>query len=327
MSKHEFLSKELRSAFQHPHIPGTVYLEARFAGKDDVSSLYHVLHTLSCVLVQTLTAVPQDDHLSSLIVRDIVDSRQPMGSLRSPGEWVKIRRGLYRDDVGVVVDSFERWGNREGSNVALVPHLSAVKSAAPKCKKSAIKLRPPPRLFDPESCVQELLCKTLTGYTYDQFTFEDGLIIKTFHSSSLESAQTIPPDLLPLLRQSLHPLVRSSAMPLPNQWHFEVGEQVWVTPPNSTQLILASILETDAAQGFSGKSLYVVETDEGQQLFTPFSLLKAVKLGDFMEILGGEHTGKAGFVVSRNESLLSIASGRFEVEPVSTFSSHILSIC
>lgn len=230
--------------------------------------------------------------------------------MRSPGEWVSIRRGLYQGDVGVIVDSFEKWGGFRGSEVALAPRLSASRQ-----KRKKTSQRPPPRLFNPNDCAQPSVRKTASGYTYKRFTFEDGLIRKTFPHSNLEPARMMPPELVPLFCRSPHPLVRLATMPLPENWRFEVGESVWVSQRINTVPVFGKILQTSELGGYS----YAVDTDVGHQICSPNFLSKDVNPGDFVEILAGEHAGREGFVVSRNEALLSIAPGRFCTEPVSDF--------
>lgn len=307
ISKHEFLSNQLRSAFFNPHSPGTVYLEASFLHRDDVGSLLHVLRTLSSINIRILAVIPENQLAACFLIHD-----DPAGGvMRSPGEWVRIRRGLYQGDVGVVVDSFEKWGGMRGSEVALVPRLSGARQ-----KRKKASQRPPPQLFDSNNCVQKLLRKTASGYTYNRFTFEGGLILKTFPHSSLEPARMMSPEFVPLFCQSSHPLVRPATMPLPEHWRFEVGERVWVSQRINTEPVFGTILHTSALGGY----LYTVDTEVGHQQYSPNFLSKDVNPGDFVEILAGEHVGKEGFVVSRNEALLSIAPGRFCVEPVSDFS-------
>ncbi|KAJ3724209.1 hypothetical protein DFJ43DRAFT_1157906 [Lentinula guzmanii] len=281
MSKHVFLAKELRSAFFNPQNIGTIYLEAQFL---PVGSLYRTLQTLSSVKIRTLVCVPQIEAVACLSISQ--DFNKPSAQ----GEWVTIKRGLYKGDVGVVVGSFERWGGARGSEVALVPRL--FQSGSQKRKKpssSSSILRPPPLLFDPANCVQDSLSKTDSGYKFKHWTFEDGLILKEYHSSNLAPAR---------------------------HYCFEVGELVWVSAPNSDP-IRGTILEIDGVSTKLDGSV-VVDTDEGHQSFPPLYLSKAIEPGDFVEVLGGEFSGLTGFVVSRNETLLSIAPGRFGMDAASS---------
>ncbi|KAJ3735502.1 hypothetical protein DFJ43DRAFT_1151198 [Lentinula guzmanii] len=319
MSKHVFLAKELRSAFFNPQNIGTIYLEAQFL---PVGSLYRTLQTLSSVKIRTLVCVPQIEAVACLSISQ--DFNKPSAQ----GEWVTIKRGLYKGDVGVVVGSFERWGGARGSEVALVPRL--FQSGSQKRKKpssSSSILRPPPLLFDPANCVQDSLSKTDSGYKFKHWTFEDGLILKEYHSSNLAPARVVPSPLLPFFHQSKHPLIRLSTLPVPQHYCFEVGELVWVSAPNSDP-IRGTILEIDGVSTKLDGSV-VVDTDEGHQSFPPLYLSKAIEPGDFVEVLGGEFSGLTGFVVSRNETLLSIAPGRFGMDAASSsadFWVHINSV-
>ncbi|KAJ3792132.1 hypothetical protein GGU11DRAFT_803510 [Lentinula aff. detonsa] len=296
MSKHKFLSRELRSAFFNPQNPGTVYLEASFIAENTVDSLSYVLRTLSNVKAWTLTVIPSKDAPACFTL-----SKDSERSLRSPGEWVKIKRGLYRDDVGVVVDTFDKWGGMSGAKIALVPRL-----AIGSQKRSRLSMpRPPPQLFKPET----------SESPYSHLTFEHGLIIKTFHSTNIVSASVIPSELISPFHESQHPLVRHATMPIPTHWQFDIGEVVWVSDPTNPGLTLGKIHAMDTTRVLQ-QIQFEVDTDGyGIRSYSPFDLFKVVQPGDYVSIVVGEQAGKTGFVVSRNETLLTIAHGRFTVDP------------
>lgn len=314
MSKHDTLSMELRSAFLNPQVPATVYLKAQFLHSDTIGSLFHVLQTLSSVKFKTLTVVSCNEVAACLYIHD-----EPNKVLCSPGEWVLVKRGLYKGDVGVILNSFKEWGGRRGSVVALVPRLSTADSVSQKHKKTSFsKQQPAPQLFIPTDCAQEMPTKTKTSHTFNQWMFENGLVLKTFHGSSLESTRVMPFLLFSLFCQSQHPSIHPTTMPIPDQWSFEAGERVLVFSPNSMTSIPGTIVGTNMAYR-SSRGACIVDTIEGHQLFSSLYISKDIKPGDYVEICGGDDTGKAGFVVSRNEALLSIAPGRFGAEPVGVF--------
>lgn len=304
MSKHHFLSKELRSAFFNPQIPGTIFLEARFLNQENVSSLSYVLRTLSSVTARSLTVVSPTEVRPCLSVRG---SFTP--ALRCPGEWVKIKRGLYSGDVGVVVHAFDTWAGIKGCKVGLVPRLESLHR---KRQRSSTEPRPPPSLFDPENCVQDSTSEI--GFQFDRFTFEGGLIIKTYHDISMEPAKAIPSELIAFFLISTHPVIRRATMPIPTHWHFDVGDSVWVPRPNISALMKGTILETNIDT--MNRPMFVVETEEGSQLYSPLHLSKDVKPGDYVEILVGDEAGKTGFVIARNQDILTIAPDRFGVDSV-----------
>ncbi|KAJ4475497.1 hypothetical protein J3R30DRAFT_3705992 [Lentinula aciculospora] len=292
MSKHEFLSRELHSAFFNPQNPGTVYLEASFLAGNTVDSLSYVLRTLSNVKAWTLTVVPSKDAPACFTF-----SKDSERLLQSPGEWVKIKRGLYQDDVGIVVDTFDKWGGMSGAKIALVPHL-----AIGSRKRSRLSMPcPPPQLFKPKT----------SESPYSHLTFEDGLIIKTFHSTNIVSASVIPSELISPFHESQHPFIRHATMPIPTHWQFDIGEVVWVSDPTNPGLTLGKIHAIDTTRVLQ-QIQFEVDTDGyGIRSYSPFDLLKVVQPGDYVSIVVGEQAGKTGFVVSRNEMLLTIAPGRF----------------
>ncbi|KAJ3739370.1 hypothetical protein DFH05DRAFT_1406848, partial [Lentinula detonsa] len=169
---------------------------------------------------------------------------------------------------------------------------------------------PPPQLFKPKT----------SESPYSYLTFEDGLIIKTFHSTNIVSALVIPSELISPFHESQHPLVYHATMPIPTHWQFDIGEVVWVSDSMNPGLTLGKIHAMDTTRVLQ-QIQFEVDTDKyGIRSYSPFDLLKVVQPGDYVSIVVGEQAGKTGFVVSRNETLLTIAPSCFAVNPVSTFS-------
>ncbi|KAJ3979333.1 hypothetical protein F5890DRAFT_1421518 [Lentinula detonsa] len=170
-------------------------------------------------------------------------------------------------------------------------------------------------------CLLPQLFKPKTSESpYSYLTFEDGLIIKTFHSTNIVSASVIPSELISPFHESQHPLVCHATMPIPTHWQFDIGEVVWVSDSMSPGLTLGKIHAMDTTRVLQ-QIQFEVDTDRyGIRSYSPFDLLKVVQPGDYVSIVVGEQAGKTGFVVSRNETLLTIAPSCFAVNPVSTFS-------
>ncbi|KAJ3732782.1 hypothetical protein DFJ43DRAFT_1039141 [Lentinula guzmanii] len=104
-------------------------------------------------------------------------------------------------------------------------------------------------------------------------------------------------------------------MPIPTHWQFDIGEVVWVSDPTNPGLTLGKIHAMDTTRVLR-QIQFEVDTDGyGIRSYSPFDLFKVVQPGDYVSIVVGEQAGKTGFVVSRNETLLTIAHGRFAVDP------------
>lgn len=224
MSKHALLHDELLSAFSNPRDVSYVYLEARFS-KSGPLLLREVLRELLNVKMSTLALVPESDLKSCLHIHD------ERGF--SPGQWVQIKRGLYRGDVSLVHESYHDDDSARGVKVLMVPRLSLASSSkhyAPSSKRKRDARQPPPELFQPAKCKHDLI-KRGNRYVYKSWTFvEYGLLVKVFNLSSVSPAREIPISLFQLFTESKkragQELFEIATMPLPSFWHSDPGEKV-----------------------------------------------------------------------------------------------------
>lgn len=209
------------------------------------------------------------------------------------GQWVQVRRGRYKGDVGFV-SSTETWG----AWVLLIPRLS---SGATILSNSGS--RPTPALFGNSGLLDEML-ELLpvrlrnNSESFEGNKFEHGLICKPYlHASISKNVSSMPLDIFCSFWESQHPKVIASQLtfPRPTEWHFAEGDEAHVfnvsvpvsqwTRPVKTGLITAIRLDSvDLA------------SEEGVTTVCWLHLVKAMREGDFVEITGGKHKGKTGWV-------------------------------
>ncbi|KAF5340136.1 hypothetical protein D9757_015349 [Collybiopsis confluens] len=116
MMRHNTLSDELQSAFFNPRDVGYIYLEANFT-KSSISSLQEVLREFSDLKLYSLGIVPEADLKRCLTIGS--SFKQVFAS----GQWVSINRGLYRGDIGLVVEDLREEDSTRGVQVLVVPCL------------------------------------------------------------------------------------------------------------------------------------------------------------------------------------------------------------
>ncbi|KAJ3709436.1 hypothetical protein C8R42DRAFT_730104 [Lentinula raphanica] len=157
MMRHKSLSRKLQAAFYNPRDVGYLYLEASFT-RSGISSLREVLREYSDLKLSTLAIVPEEE-----LNRCLTIPSNDIEPVFVPGQWVQIKLGLYKGDIGLVVDDFRDEASIRGVRVMVVPRLHftdedgpSAPSLSSKCK---LPSRPPPQLFNPAKCVQDDLIR------------------------------------------------------------------------------------------------------------------------------------------------------------------------
>lgn len=300
MKRHKTLSDELRSAFYNPRDFKFIYLEAKFT-KFSIGSLYEVLREFSALKMSSLVSVPEADLKQCLTMGD--EPRQVF----APGEWVQIKQGLHRGDIGFILDEILNEDLIALFNVMVIPRLQSafhdddddVNWSSKRRRKR--QLRPSPRLFNPDECKQEGLVQQGDHfYSYKNHTFIYGLQVKTYSEHSLSRADHISPLSYSLFKaaEDRGAAIDMSTLPMQSFWRFEPGERVTINPLNKVGTI-ASFNPVDT------RSEVEVE-QEGLQLVPVKDLRKDIIPGDHVELLGGSHSGKKGFVIGRTGDRLAV---------------------
>ncbi|KAJ3715440.1 hypothetical protein C8R42DRAFT_556964, partial [Lentinula raphanica] len=175
--------------------------------------------------------------------------------------------------------------------------------------KRKLSSRPPPQLFNPTKCVQDELIRHKQEhiFSYKSWRFEYGLQVKVFNSISLGPARDIPLSICRLFMDAkaiagAGHLIEMSSMPVPSFWKFEPGEKVIIHSDDCTRF------GTLVSSQKNLRSVLVCEVDIGSEtLSVPIrDLEKEILLGQYVEVVGGVHLGKKGFVVGKSDTLLGI---------------------
>ncbi|KAJ3978662.1 hypothetical protein F5890DRAFT_1559904 [Lentinula detonsa] len=311
MLKHETLSDELRAVFFNPRDVSYIYLEARFS-KVGISSLREVLRGFSDIRMSTLVVVPEMDLQRCLTIPDLDNQ------VFARGQWIQIKRGLYRGDVGLVVDDYHDDDSTTGVKVLVVPRLEFSDEDGPptssSSKRKRLPSRPSPQLFNPSRCIQDqLFCREKHVYSYKSWRFEYGLQLKTYNKLTLSPAREIPAALCHLFMESKemaaneNALIEMSSMPVPSFWRFETGDHIIVYSPTGAKF--GTIVSLPENYNTLLPQCEVDVEEEGSQLVSVRDLQKNIILGEFIEVLAGVHAGKKGFVVAKTDALLGICAG------------------
>ena len=243
-------------------------------------------------LAKLLTITPGVFHNDGGLVYQWIERSEglellTMSDSKPLGQWVKVRRGIYKGDVGHVMST------RDSSvQLLLVPRLPPPKSIGVHTHTTA------PALFDHETVKQvygtEPVRVNENIYSFQGNTFEHGLVIKELSLDSVsKSVSSMPLHLFCLFGESLHPKIVAceSMFPKPSEWFFAEGDEAFIWKdcyPPSYKSGTISALRTDSID---------LTTMEGI-VKVPWSVVrKVVREGDYVEITGDTYQGQTGWVV------------------------------
>ena len=215
----------------------------------------------------------------------------------SVGDWVTVRRGLYKGDVGYV-------RSIESCRVILLlvprlPHPRAVASSSGKRKRSGTRNRTDPRLFTNDMVMNATLIHGITqfrqGIDKDWWIlfgrkFEYGLEVRTFHRHSVSpTSVSMPSTIFYEFQNAPHPDIMDATFPCPSEWKFSEGEHVVAIKPSEKRGIIKAVhprsVEVD------------LEAGEGIANVPWSNLRKYVVIGHFAKVISGALCGEKGWVV------------------------------
>ena len=244
--------------------------------------------------------IPYPDSIKMLKMRTI-------DNIVEEGKWVRVRKGRYKGDVGLVV-AVKFWG----AEVLLVPCLKSrtMHSSTPNSTSSLKRKRtadvPQPALFNPEDPNNNPRPRRLNNghYTYMEHIFENGLIRKRFDLHSISSTPTdMPSRLFFLFKLSEHPCILASTIPRPQEWVFEEHDMVVICSSKkegSITTIQAMHAEVELAHG------------EGAISVPLYDLRKVFVAGDSVSITSGPLNGRTGLVVNIDNDIAYIVDNSSE---------------
>lgn len=281
--KHEMLS-----VFTPANIRGYVYLECNM--NQDIQGL--------------LRRSPGVIHSHNEIVRMPIEisDRVKLFNVKTPcssfsqGEWIRITRGAYKGDIGLI-HSIHNWG----ADVLLVPRIPYC-SPDRKGKRKASSIPITPKLFDVtefESTSPLPATHHHDGsYTIGRLRIIDGLALKSVNYLSMSSNTFgVPGHILSQFILSGHPSIDITVMPMPLEWQFLSGERVRVIKSSKMGAIHATT-ERQVEVEIDGEGIFVFGWQEVQ---------KNIQTGDYVTAATGTEKGYEGWVVELHKNLAKVA--------------------
>ncbi|THV01540.1 hypothetical protein K435DRAFT_793259 [Dendrothele bispora CBS 962.96] len=353
----------LRSAFSIPTVAGFIYLEADLGLRPQDSDLMDYLRGHKLVIKRqepfhqlkpvrqtrgraqaAFTSTPWLakaqvwlEKVSGEEIAVLLDTRAPSIKLYS---WIKITRGTYKDDVGVVVCRETSAAQRRLA-VLLVPRLTSTtisshrrsptsdakykQNDAQMKKRKRQQERPSQALFHTtDLSLDEVSTLQDHHFVYKGQEYEYGLLKKYVDYNSVTPIEVaIDDNTRRLFRASGHPILQSVAFPVPTNWTFFYQEKVHVLCHE--KLTQSQIDNPDLPREVRTKKAIIlsVEKDRCMIQFNDYdglglaeedaaewawnvNLRKIVYEGDGVEVVAGEHKGLQGLVIYSWEGLLQV---------------------
>jgi hypothetical protein len=144
----------------------------------------------------------------------------------SVGDWVTVRRGLYKGDVGYVW-SVENWGEVSLLFSSSPPPPPVLDSSSRKRKRSGTCADP--HLFTKEMQVGVTKNHNITriykgidgSWTIFSRKFQHGLEVRTFHRHSVSpTSVSMPSTTFYEFQKAPHPDIMNATFPCPSEWKF-----------------------------------------------------------------------------------------------------------
>jgi hypothetical protein len=275
---------EIRAAFAPAGLTGWVYLEATMN-----EHLRNMLKLTPGVFRHFLDykAITHEDGKKLLQLRQFVLPEYV-------GKWVQVRKGDYKGDVGYVL-SAEPWGVR----LLLIPRLPPPHNTYDsRLKRKRSRLHSEPTLFDHKSIGQryDVMPDRVAEdvYTFKSYTFEHGLIVKSYDFYSVSTnVSCMPLNLFSFFWESQHPTLKKSVFPRPSEWHFAEGDEVYLSSDIQKKGTIRTVRPESAD----------VDLASGGDLITAplLHVHRVVRISDFVKVTGGTHQGLRGWVIEVEE--------------------------
>ncbi|KAK0492453.1 hypothetical protein EDD18DRAFT_1108842 [Armillaria luteobubalina] len=250
----------IKAAFMMPLLERQVWLEAEMSTmlKEWLKDIPGICIRNQQPLLHSVS--PQDGIGTPLVTK----SYQPIVI----GSWVRIRRGSFKGDTGVVTK--------------LSPKLF---------DRGAIELDGTEKV--------KVLKQTEERYLWHGLVYEHDLLVHRFNFSQVELASDIPDILAGLFCQSRHPLVRRYRKHLPriSEWCLVVGDPVMDTSNGQIGLI-SSV----------GDERLEVECEEGLFPLAWAHCRKSFEVGQYVEIMEGLVDRWAGWIDAIEDGLVHVVS-------------------
>ena len=210
-----------------------------------------------------------------------------------PGEFARVKFGLYKDDLAQIISIEEHIGKVV---VRIVPRLESTGNK---------KIRPPGKLFNPieypnadkkrDPNTQEVY------YTYQSNHFSNGFILKTLAFRSLNFVDTRPT----LSEIKIFDDSQISMVLKPKKVSFVQGDKIRVLYGDSKGLT-----GTVESSNSSTVTMYpfIAELCDKKLEFPISELCKFFEIGDHVKVIEGRYSGITGMIVANSDNNVDIIS-------------------
>ncbi|KAF8176499.1 hypothetical protein BJ912DRAFT_930712 [Pholiota molesta] len=280
------LSKyELRSAFAPSHLRGYIYLECKM-NKHLTELLQKTagIHRTRQGLVYQL--IPLNERPRLLCPPK--DNRSIIAN-----QWVRIRKGLYKGDIGLVSD-VQPCGRKAKPTDDVGNTADGKDMGNQKRKRDVLSVRNPPKLFIPEEPIPNTRVRYNAQdrhYFVGRLKFSNGLLFKWFDFSALDvDVFEMPWSLSKLFAEALRDIehIDLKERPRPQEWIFFEGEKVIVGPSKKLGIILKA----------ERRYVQVEYNNKAMDVVSWYNLRKEINVGDFVKVLNGSRHGYEGWVIA-----------------------------
>lgn len=289
---------QIKSLFAKEGLKGFIYIEA--FKKSHVAT---AIEGIQSAFQNNINMVPIKEMSDTLkVVRDIPTLK--------PGTYVRLKRGLYKDDLGYV-DCIDLAQN--SVNLKLVPRVDytrlrgALRNQEDRSTKS--KRRPQPILFDPDRIRQVGGDITNDGdfMIFESGHYRRGFLFKKFPLDAIISEgvkPTIPE--LERFQETAEDLKKElESIHLKEKKHN-------LLPGDNVEVIDGELINLRGkVQGVDGdKILILPEHEELKEPLTlnAFELRKYFKVGDHVRVIGGRYEGDTGLIVRVEDNMIILLS-------------------
>jgi transcription elongation factor len=222
------------------------------------------------------------------VIATLTPLTPPLSKPYEAGKWVKVLRGLYKGDIGIISSV----GSTGCATVLLVPRLQPPIKGL---KRKRIH-RPSPQLFDPQVVKAAFDKKPVPGgdhiWRFNGSTFDHGLLRKKVKPGSAVPDVLVPSDVGILFALSKHPIcgcMLRDMFPRPLEWDFSPRDKViLVSGSREGQKAIVTAVEEHTLE---------VELSTGEVTSVSWSAAqKDIGIGTFIKVLHGTHSGETGWV-------------------------------
>ena len=255
------------------------------------------------------------------------------------GQFVRVKRGLYDGDLGMIKDFDDDFKKIE---IKIVPRLFAgstfdddAEDTTPGAKRKSYfekmremkqkNIRPPQKYFSteefPDATVDESQPRHVKAFKYKSKHYHDGMQVQKFPTSNLQLENVVPTFEEITMFQKAEPN---------KEMREDLMDRAKATI-NESKKFLKNLEKGDRVKIISGdlKGLtgIVMElSDNGVKVmpavdlisepidFMPSEIVKVFEIGDHVEILAGKHKGLTGSVIKVDDNICHIISEDFKEE-------------